>query len=318
MKKFLMFLTLLFIFNIPPWAAALPQSVELRLKPDLDQPYRFREVIRTELNTGKPDGTQQKIVTTQQLVYTLTALERDPTGVRLQVSYEQFRIEESGAAGVKTFDFRKPSPELPQYSPYLLMVIKPFDLKVQPDGQVRMVDGYEPLIAEVLKKYDPAKPNQPAQGSLEFIRKTFADTLGDAALEEKLSELFLPEQTVAVGQTWQRRTILTKRLPTIADAKLTLVKQSPESIVIRKNAKLRSNLAAPPPLALDQLAMVYEFNGTETATLTLDRSTGLPLNLRSTMAIRGKIRVVAGPDAMKDKTYPFSAKGATTVELVKE
>ncbi len=315
----LLFNSILFlIFLLATSVLAVPPTVTLKLNPSLDQPYRVREVIQTELNTGRSDGTMQKITTKQQTVYTLTALEKDPTGVRLQVSYEQFRIEESGAAGIKTFDFRKPSPELPQYSPYLLMVIKPFDLKVQPDGQVRMVDGYEPLIAEVLKKYDPIKPNQPAQGSLEFIRKTFADTLGDAALEEKLSELFLPEQTVAVGQTWQRRTILTKRLPTIADAKLTLIKQSPESIVIRKNVKLRSNPAAPPPLALDQLTMVYEFNGTETATLTLERSTGLPLTLQSAMAIRGKIRVVTGPEAMKGKAYPFSAKSTTTVELVKE
>lgn len=319
MKKILMVMAAVLFLTVTVLAEENPEKVQFRLRLKVGESYRFRDVYSETMTQNMPEQPEAETLESKmEIVYVFKVMEIGAKGAALiEVSFESLNFKHDGPDGALEFKSSDP-PEHISFllMPYAMLTTDNFMAQVFPNGKLKIIRGYQDSIAELSKSLVFSAGPDMSKGTRDFVTKYFLDTIGDQALQEMLQDTVMPEKPVGIGDSWLKKNVYTRGVPLISEAVLTLKERNQGIATIEMAASLKSNLNAPPPIEMDNLAMRYEFTGQGKGLIELQESNGWPLRAEISREISGKLRVVKGPKKLKDQSWPFSGKSTEILESI--
>ena len=268
-------------------AAAQDGKLTLRLRLKQGETYRLNTVVEQRISqTGgaTPQVTEQRFA----VGYAMAVEAVDAAGaMTLATKYESVAFGQKGPAGAVEYDSAKePKVMPPPARPFAALVGLGFTSTVTPTGKVTAVGGLDAMFESMLKKLD--LPEGPARAN---VRKVLTEQFGEEAMKQNLQNLFAfyPDAPVAVGDTWQRRVVVSKGFPVVIDATYMLKGRAGGVATIDVKATLSPNEAAG-PLELGTGKMSYDLRGEQAGTAEVDEATGWTRSRTTSQLLSGTLR----------------------------
>ena len=297
----------------PAPAAQDAERLELRLRLKEGETYRVKTTVEQRIN--QTSGARQ--VATEQtfaVVYGMTVEGVDGGGaMRVATKYEAVTFRQQGPAGVVEYDSASPPKQVPQAArPFAALVGLGFASTVTPTGRVTAVEGLEAMFDGMVRKLD--LPEGPAKDA---VRKVLSEQFGEEAMKQNLQNLFAlyPDKPVAVGESWQRRVVVSKGFPVTIDATYTLKSRVDGVATVDVKATLAPNEAAG-PLDIGTGKMTYDLRGEQSGTATVDEATGWTRSMTTSQLMSGNLRF-QDAGGVPEVVNPVTIDEKVTLEAVK-
>ena len=303
------------VVALAPCAGAWAQGekLELRLRLKQGDTYRLKTTVEQRINQtvgADARATEQ----TFAVGYRMTVESVDADGnMKASTKYDSVLFRQKGPAGAVEYDSVHPPKQVPQAArPFAALVGLGFSTTITPTGRITAVEGLEAMFAEMLRKLE--LPEGPAKAA---VRKTLAEQFGEEAMKQSLQNMFAlyPEMPVAVGETWERRVVVTKGFPVVIDGAYTLTSRADGVARVAVKATISPNDAAG-PVELGTGKMGYELRGEQSGTAEVDEATGWTRSLTTTQLLGGTLRF-QGAGGVAEVTSPVTIQEKVTLEAVK-
>lgn len=289
-------------------------KIQLQLRLKKGDNYSLR-VTNSQKMTQKILGQQQSTDQTIAMGYLFEVSEVDPAGVMTaRVTYRTIQVRQTGPWGVWEYDSANPSKNTnPLAGSFMALVNRSFAAKIAPDGTVKEIQGVDALVADMLKGM-----SLPPGADKTAIERAIREQFGEAALKEMLEKSMnlYPSQPVGIGDSWQKRIVLSQGFPMILDNTYTLkdLKGGVAMIVVSSTLSPNRNAA---PTNLGTAKLTYSLSGTQEGTLQLQESTGFVTQAQLRQKLSGQMQINGLPNAPQGLTTPISADGIMTLEQIK-
>ena len=293
----------------PSLFAEPSDKLELRLR--LKQGDTRHVTTTVEQHIEQTVGRNQQA--TEQMFgvgYAMSVEGVDASGnMKVATRYEFVRLRQKGPAGALEYDSTNPPKQIPQAAKsFAALVGLGFTATITPTGKVTAVEGLDAMFAELLRKLE--LPDGPSKAA---VQRILTEQFGEPAMKEHLENMFTlyPDAPVAVGESWQRRVVVTKGFPVVIDGTCTLKDRSGGTAHIEAKAMLSPNEAAG-PVELGTGRMSYELKGEQSGTAEVDEATGWTRSITTTQLVSGTLRFQGS--GTPETTSPITIRGKVTME----
>lgn len=286
-------------------------KILLRFQLQEGKTYRMQMTLDQKV-TQTILGQKQDMV---QLIRMGLSFQAGKTGddalIPVKVVYDSAYYKSDGPFGNVEYDSANPPSEVhPMAMGFAGIVGKSFSMKMTPDGQVKEVTGVDDMISQVLKKL--ALPND---GSRTEIEAQIKEQFGDKATLERMEHMMgiYPEKPVAVGDSWKKSTMLSRKPPMKIDTVWKLKSRKDGIAKIEVHSKIQPNRDE--TVKSGGLLLSISVTGEQKGTLEVDEKTGWLMNSEVKQKLSGKATVVEGvPDLPKGTTWPLSIESNVRFE----
>ncbi len=275
----------------------------------------FNIQITTESNlTQTIMGQEMNVASTSGMGYSYEVQQVAEDGTATcKVTYSTVQVKMSMAGSSFEYDSTKPPASLsPFVRPYVALVGQSFTMRVSPAGRVSEVLGLAAIYEKMLK--DLEVPDESMRGTIE---QQIKEQFGADAIKENVEQVFgsnYPEKAVDIGDSWVKKTVLTRPYPMDLENTYTLKDRKNGIAVIDIVAKVSTNPAGK-PMQFGAMMMTYEFSGERKGQLEIEETTGWTVRSQSTQQIAGTIKVEGGPQGAM--SFPISGTIVTRTETKK-
>lgn len=306
---------ILLAFALLPVVSAGAQSdkLDLRLRLKQGETYRLKTTVEQRINQT-PGADAPTTEQTFAVGYSMSVEEVDAAGnMKVATKYDTILFRQKGPAGAVEFDSANPPKQVPQSArPFAALAGLGFRMTLTPAGRVTAVDGLDAMFAEMVRKLD--LPEGPAKAA---VQRVLTEQFGEDAMKQNLQNLFAlyPDTPVSVGESWERRFVISKGFPVVIEGTYTLKGRADGVARIEMKAMIAPNDAAG-PVDLGTGKMSYELKGAQSGTAEVDEATGWTRSLVTEQAVAGSIRFQGG-GGVREVTNPISIKEKVIMEAVK-
>lgn len=294
-------------------AGAQADKLDLRLRLKQGQTYRLKTTVEQRINQS-PGADAPTTEQTFSVGYSMSVEEVDTAGnMKVATKYDTILFRQKGPAGGVEFDSANPPKQVPQGArPFAALAGLGFRMTLTPAGRVTAVDGLDAMFAEMVRKLD--LPEGPAKAA---VQKVLTEQFGEEAMKQNLQNMFAlyPDAPVAVGESWERRIVVSKGFPVVIEGAYTLKSRADGVARIETKATISPNDAAG-PVDLGTGKMSYELKGVQSGIAEVEEATGWTRSLVTEQVVAGSIRFQGGGGAQEVNT-PISIKEKVTMEAVK-
>ena len=294
-------------------AAGQDDKLELRLRLKPGESYKLLVTIDQRIN--QTTGANQQA--TEQMIavgYTMAVEAVDAAGnMKVATTYDSIHFRQKGPAGAVEYDSAKAPKQVPPPArAFAALAGLGFKATLTPEGKVSAVEGLDAMFAEMVRKLE--LPEGPAKAA---VQKALADQFGEEAMKQNVQNLFAlyPDTPVSLGQTWQRRVVVTKGFPVVIEGAYTLKGRSGGVATIETKATLSPNEAAG-PIDLGTGKMSYDLNGVQNGTAEVDEATGWTRSFTTQQVVSGTLRFKPSGGA-PEATSPVTIEEKVTMQAAK-
>jgi len=313
-------IVLLFCLSFVPRSASAGEEngdkVELRLRfTDGQQLTLTKTVEQNTTRTWNDEERESKKTTSMTMALDVFSVDDDGTAY-MKVTIESIALKRRDG-GRWSYDSAN-APDLdevpPPAVPFAAMVGEAFMMYLTADGEVTEFEGVGKMLMVVTGKLDNADR---AWGAAEELARHFAEE----ALKRTFEGIFgfVPDEPVAVGDSWTRTINTDHGIPVAAEEKYTLTERSEGTATIELEAKLKPQER--PEDEGDDAAtgrgrgtVWYDVTGTQKGTLTVDEATGCLFKTAVTRELEGKMVTSGFRGGDTERSMPVKSKTAITVE----
>ncbi len=260
-----------------------------------------RQNINQQIQGQSIDMTQQQTFTYR---YDVTEVADDGT-MTVEATYERVAAEAESMGGSFSYDSADADTSAaasPQVHMLATLVGRQFTFRVRPTGEVFEVQGIGEMIDAMLAAMEA--PNEQARAQMEEqLRSQFDEEALHSQIERSFA--FYPEDPVQVGESWTAQYTLEQMVPLWVGATYTLesVEDGIATVSVNSNANAVSDAE---PMRMGQAEVDLDLNGTQTGTLRIDLSTGLPVEMQLTQDFSGDGEVFIGAEMTEMRTIPLT------------
>lgn len=272
-------------------------KVELRLHYRAGQTYRC--TMQVEDSTVRwVDGTEMESAETVEGTYTFSVKALDDEGVAtLQMIVDRIVYDKKGEGGEFHLDTDEPEAEAADLEVRILKLMagRAFTLKVKPNGEIVELTGAEAILEDV-KKLLPEDENV-----RKMILGNIERAFGNEAVRVKMDPFpgLYPDEAVAVGDSWDQFTLDSRKdgVATVAFEKT--IEPDPDAEPEQTgDGTVRSNLA-----------------GTRKGTVRIDEETGLIIEGRLDLELKGEYLFTSTQDPENEISVPTTVVQSTTLKM---
>jgi hypothetical protein len=294
-------------------AAAQSDKLELRLRLKQGELYQLKITVDQRIHQTS-GANQQATEQAMTIAYDMAVESVDGSGnMKVATKYESIQFRQKGPAGAVEYDSSNPPKQVPAAArPFAALVGLGFKVTFTPEGKVRAVEGLETMLAELVRKLELP------EGQSKAVQKVLSEQFGAEAMKQNLENVFplYPQAPVAVGESWQRRMVVTKGFPVIIDGTYTLKGRADGVARIEAKASILPNEAAG-PIDLGTGRMSYELKGEQTGVADVDEASGYTRSMTTQQVVGGTIRFQGGGGA-PEAANPVTISEKVTMEAVKK
>ena len=248
-------------------AGAVPTALKLTPKPG--EIFKLKTMVTQTVTQSPPGQPAQQFTQTIGISYSFVIDSIGSDGnPNVTVTYDNLIFKQQGPAGYVDYDSANPPRQTPPAArTFAAMVGQSVKLSITPIGRIVEVRGADVLVERILKTL--TAPDGPGRAATErMIRAEFADD----ALKSDLDNLLAvyPDRVVNIGESWSKKSALTKGMPLAIDDTYTLRDVNPNTVTL----ELKGRVAISPPAApveIGGLKISYKLSGEQTGSVKLDR-----------------------------------------------
>lgn len=161
-----------------------------------------------------------------------------------------------------------------------------FNMSVTPAGKVTAVTGLDNIFEELFNQFGSLSEMEKAQ-----MRAQIEETYGSEALKNSFEQsfVFLPENDVAVGETWEVNSTISGQFPVKVNGKYSLKSINDTSYVISNEANIV--MSGDEPVAARGIEMKMDITGTMKGDIVISRESGWILYSDVDQNFKGKVMV---------------------------
>lgn len=294
-------------------ASAQEDKLELRLRLKQGETYRLKTTVEQRI-TGDAGSDQPATEQTFAVGYGMAVQNVDGAGnMKVATKYESILFRQKGPTGAIEYDSQNPPKQVPQSArPFAALAGLGFTVTITPAGQITAVEGLDAMLAEMVRNLDlPEGPTKAA------VQKALGEQFGEDTMKQNLQGMFAlyPETPVAVGQSWQRKTVVSKGFPVVIEGDYTLEGRTGGVARVAIKATLSPNEAAG-PIDLGTGKMSYDLKGEQSGIAEMDEATGWTRSLSTTQLVSGTLRF-QGAGGVPEANKPVTIHEKVTTEEVK-
>jgi hypothetical protein len=304
---------LLVILAVGAPASAQDNKLDLRLRLKQGDVYAMKVTVeqRIDQTTGSNPQTTEQAMT---IGYSMAVEEVDPSGnMKVATKYDSVQFRQKGPAGAVEYDSAKEPKQIAQAArPFAALVGLGFKITFTPEGKVSAVEGLDAMLAEMVRKLELP------EGQSKAVQKVLGEQFGAEAMKQNLENIFplYPQAPVAVGESWQRRMVVSKGFPIVTDGTYTLKARADGVAIIEFKAAISPNEAAG-SVELGTGKMSYDLKGEQTGTAEVDEASGYTRAMTTQQVASGTIRFQGGGGA-PEVVNPVTITEKVTMEATKK
>lgn len=257
-------------------------------------------------------GQKQDLTQKMRIEYDFSVENIDKNGFSfIKVTYKTVYFQQDGPIGIIEYDSKNPPDETnPLILGFTCLPGESFTMKVSPEGMVKEIKGIENLIERMvgkLKLVDSTKKDD--------LKRAFKEQFGEEAMTQTMENItaIYPEQPVKVGESWKKKTIISKGFPMIINNTWTLREVNNGKAIIDINSHIYTNKDAP-PIDLRIMKIKYELSGIESGQIKLGMAKQLNINCTTTQKLSGKVIVLDIPQLPEGMSWPITIEGIVQYE----
>jgi hypothetical protein len=278
----------LFLFGM---AAVVPMAlcntgaaVTLQLKLAQGKTYYQRTVIDQHM--------VQTVMNMQQVLdqslgtgVKMDVLDVDGQGnMRIRRTYDWSMTKRTGPMGNLDYDSAKQTTPPPGAEPFAALLGQSYVVRISPKGEVLEINGVEEMQAAVRKKLPAGAQGDPAMSVLsQFLDKNSLKQMIEGELD------VYPGKPVEVGESWNKKRVVTPMFELTIDSKWTLQKLENGVAIIATTSTSRSD--ANKPVETGGMKMRFDLAGTQGGTIRMQEATGLILLGQAQQQLKGEIKL---------------------------
>jgi hypothetical protein len=278
----------LFLFGM---AAVVPMAlcntgaaVTLQLKLAQGKTYYQRTVIDQHM--------VQTVMNMQQVLdqslgtgVKMEVLDVDGQGnMRIRRTYDWSMTKRTGPMGNLDYDSAKQTTPPPGAEPFAALLGQSYVVRISPKGEVLEINGVEEMQAAVRKKLPAGAQGDPAMSVLsQFLDKNSLKQMIEGELD------VYPGKPVEVGESWNKKRVVTPMFELTIDSKWTLQKLENGVAIIATTSTSRSD--ANKPVETGGMKMRFDLAGTQGGTIRMQEATGLILLGQAQQQLKGEIKL---------------------------
>jgi hypothetical protein len=278
----------LFLFGM---AAVVPMAlcntgaaVTLQLKLAQGKTYYQRTVIDQHM--------VQTVMNMQQVLdqslgtgVKMDVLDVDGQGnMRIRRTYDWSMTKRTGPMGNLDYDSAKQTTPPPGAEPFAALLGQSYVVRISPKGEVLEINGVEEMQAAVRKKLPAGAQGDPAMSVLsQFLDKNSLKQMIEGELD------VYPGKSVEVGESWNKKRVVTPMFELTIDSKWTLQKLENGVAIIATTSTSRSD--ANKPVETGGMKMRFDLAGTQGGTIRMQEATGLILLGQAQQQLKGEIKL---------------------------
>ena len=294
-------------------AAAQDGKLELRLRLKAGEVYRLKTTVEQRVNQAI-GANAQPTEQTFAVGYSMAVESVDGAGnMKVATKYDTVLFRQKGPGGAVEYDSQNPPKQVPQAArSFAALAGLGFKSTITPTGRVTAVEGLDAMFAEMVRKLElPEGPQKAA------VQKVLAEQFGEETMKQNLQNVFAlyPDTPVAVGESWQRRVVVSKGFPVIIDATYTLKGREGGVARVEIKSTLSPNEAAG-PVDLGTGKMSYDLKGEQSGTAEIDEATGWTRSLTTSQVVSGLLRF-QGAGGAQEVNNPVTIQEKITMEALK-
>lgn len=282
--------------------SAQDDKLELRLRLKQGETYRLKTTVEQRI-TGEAGSQQAATDQTFAVGYALTVQNVDGAGnMRIATKYESILFRQKGPTGAIEYDSQNPPKQVPQSArPFAALTGLGFTATMTPAGQIIAVEGLDAMLTEMVNNLE--LPEGPAKAA---VQETLGQQFGEDTMKQNLRGMFAlyPETPVAVGESWQRKTAVSKGFPVLIEGVYTLEGRAGGVARVAIKATLSPNDAAG-PVDLGTGRMSYDLKGEQSGFAEIDEATGWTRSIAINQLITGTLRF-QGAGGVPELTKPVT------------
>ena len=232
---------------------------------------------------------------------TVTDRPGEAGGRWIQMKYTRVWFKQAGAAGELDYDSADPPAELaPAARGYAGLVGQQLQFEMTPDGRVTEVEGIDELVQNMVEALD--LPDGPMK---EAATQAMKGQMNEDSIKQMMSlaTAIYPPKPVAVGDSWEDRSMLGGMTPMVIDSTFTLKEFDDTTATLAVDGKLAPAPDAQ-PFEMNGMKMMAQLGGTQNGTTVLDRDTGLAIKSTVQQSMSGTMSMTTpqGQDMDIDMT----------------
>jgi len=257
-------------------------------------------------------GQKQDMVQTIGMGYIYNVQGVDAEGIAtVKCTYHSILFRLTGPMGTIEYDsFNPPEVIHPMAMSFASFEGQSFLMMMSPDGRVKDVRGIDAMLTNMMEKLD--MPEGPMKVATE---KNLREQFDEKSLKEAMENMtaIYPEESVAIGDSWKKRVVISKGFPVILDNTFTLKSIRDDVVILGIISKATPNLEAD-PIKMGPAKLRYDISGIQKGTVELDKNTGWIIRGKATQKFSGEVKIEGDPQMPEGISWPISVDTVITME----
>ena len=299
--------------STPTAAADIPagETVVIRLNLSQGDVYRLRMLTDQQISQSF-EGQELDVGQRVGYEYTYSVTSVDSSGnAWIDVLYTWVVYETETIIGKVSYDSSDPSAEVPPGAEsFSALVGNGFSMLLSPKGEVLDIVNLDQLYGDMLDALEISD-----DALREQFESVFREQFGEEAMKEQFASLtsYIPEDPVAVGDTWTQETEVSVLMPMIIETEYSVRAVDGTTVTLDLVSKISANPEAE-FMDFDLFQLGYYVEGEQEGEIRVDRASGLSSSL-TRQSMSGEM-VMAAED--EEFSIPISVESTTRIEFIKE
>jgi len=287
-----------------------PLTLKLNLQPGASYIYTMD---MNQSNTQTVDGEEQKLEQQMLMVWDYNVLERKADGnMVVEIIYHRVKISQNYGHESTGYDSDNPPDYLdPSMKGMASLPGSELTIGLRSNGDVLEIRGVEELLDKMIAALElPESPQRDAV--IQNLRAQF----GVDAIKQSIEQItsFYPDKPVNVGDRWKNNVEVNTGFPMRIDSEYNLKLRQDGAAMIDVASQLSSNPQK--AMSVGPLTMAYDIAGTQTGSIIVDETTGLPTKSEISLQFSGTVKVSGVPNE-EPQSWPISVLGNVDVTFEK-
>jgi len=312
MKHTLTVLALLAILTLltPNSARAGDDKIDLRFHFEEGQTLKLKTKMEQDIVVWI-GGNEQETHQTMVIGRTLDVKDVDEAGTAtIEVTFGPAAMKVKGRQGTFEYDSEDPPDEVPPPAMSLAAIVdEGFTVKMTPEGRVTEITGVDKMLERLCEAIE-ALDEETKKEIVESMKRQF----GDDAMKQMMESItaILPDEPVAVGDSWSQEIALTVPFSAVFEITGTLTDRTGGVSTVELDCTIKPNPDAP-PVKMGSMSMTYKLEGTQKGTLKIDEATGWFAEGQITQEIEGEM-IMTSAGEPDEVSVPMLIKSVITIE----
>jgi hypothetical protein len=263
------------------------------------------KIVQTE------KGKDQKRSQTIAMTLSYQVQDVDASGLAtVKITFTAAKYKMITSFGVIEYDSQNTkSPPPASALAFSAMVGQTLTIKLTPNGKVSSITGVDAMVDKMVKKIN--------MGS--NIGSMLKQQFGEEQIKEMIegSLTVYPETPIGPGDTWTKKTTVSRGYPIVMDSKYQVKERKDGIITVDVTGTAVPNTTAS-PMDLGIAKIQYTLSGAQTGTIKIKEATGMVASRSMVQNLSGTVESIPTKEGEKSVSSPIVITNTITTELTEQ